>query len=330
MASRDMGRATGATGTAGAAAAGASGVASAASRPASAIGKMEGAFFVSRNDLLQWANALLQVSLTKVEQCASGAVYCQIIDACHPGTVAMRKVNWMSRSDHEFIPNYKVLQVAFDKNRIQKHINVELLIRGRFQDNLEFMQWLKCYWERSNCPNYDPLPAREGRPLPAWAKPVGRVRTSYNEEIETAVRTKRVIARSPSDSLVGQQCPTSPSSSPVSTTNNSESDCATKGGPNHALTKSASSLRQSMASSHTTMELKNRLLSQQEELDDLRDTVDGLESERDYYFGKLREVEILCATQEAQMDPSLTVRGLLEDIQGILYAGSCNSESDHD
>lgn len=305
---------------------------SSASRHASAVGKMEGAFFVSRNDLLQWANSLLQVGLTKVEQCASGAVYCQIIDACHPGTVAMRKVNWMSRSDHEFIPNYKVLQLAFDKNHIQKHINVELLIRGRFQDNLEFMQWLKCYWDRSNCPDYDPRPAREGRPLPAWAKPSGRVlrdRNSCSEEMETIVKTKRVIARSPSDSLVGQQCQTSPSSSPVSTTNNSESDNVTKGDPNHALTKSApSSLRQSTVNSQTIMELKNRLHSQQDELDGLRSTVDGLEAERDYYFGKLREVEILCATQEAQMDPGLTVRRLLEDIQGILYAGGSNSESD--
>eukprot|EP00439_Symbiodinium_sp_Y106_P019156 s3996_g2.t1 len=36
-------------------------------------------------------NGLLQVNLTKVEQCASGAIYCQIIDSCQPGSVAMRK-----------------------------------------------------------------------------------------------------------------------------------------------------------------------------------------------------------------------------------------------
>eukprot|EP00435_Cladocopium_sp_Y103_P026470 s2850_g6.t1 len=36
-------------------------------------------------------NRLLQVNLAKVEQCASGAIYCQIIDACHPASVAMRK-----------------------------------------------------------------------------------------------------------------------------------------------------------------------------------------------------------------------------------------------
>ncbi|OLQ02806.1 Microtubule-associated protein RP/EB family member 1C [Symbiodinium microadriaticum] len=40
---------------------------------------------------LNLVNGLLQVNLTKVEQCASGAIYCQIIDSCQPGSVAMRK-----------------------------------------------------------------------------------------------------------------------------------------------------------------------------------------------------------------------------------------------
>eukprot|EP00913_Durusdinium_trenchii_P019215 g18057.t1 len=72
-----------------------------------------------------------------VEQCANGAVYCQIIDACHPGAVNMRKVNWSARDEHQCIPNYKVLQQAFSKVGIDRHIEVDKLVRGKYQDNLD-------------------------------------------------------------------------------------------------------------------------------------------------------------------------------------------------
>ncbi|CAJ1458980.1 unnamed protein product [Effrenium voratum] len=123
----------------------------------------------------QRVNNLLQVTLTKVEQCASGAIYCQIIDACQPGSVAMRKVNWMAKAEHEYIPNFKVLQVAFDRLEIERNIAVDQLIRAKYQDNLEFLQWMKCYWEREGGAgrrDYDAVAVREGKPLPTWAKPL--------------------------------------------------------------------------------------------------------------------------------------------------------------
>ncbi|CAE8688454.1 unnamed protein product, partial [Polarella glacialis] len=86
------------------------------------IGRMDGAFFVSRTELLQWLNSTLQLNISKVEQCSNGAIYCQIIDACHPGAVAIRKVNWAARDEHQCVPNYKVLQQAFDQVGIQRHI----------------------------------------------------------------------------------------------------------------------------------------------------------------------------------------------------------------
>lgn len=38
----------------------------------------------------------------------------------------------------------KVLQSAFDRLHIDKHIDVQRLIRGKYMDNLEFMQVLPC------------------------------------------------------------------------------------------------------------------------------------------------------------------------------------------
>jgi RP/EB family microtubule-associated protein len=74
------------------------------------IGMMEGAFFVSRSELLSWINDLLSINMTKVEQMASGAAYCQMMDAIFPGTINLGKVNFMAKLPHEFVNNYKVLQ----------------------------------------------------------------------------------------------------------------------------------------------------------------------------------------------------------------------------
>ncbi len=48
------------------------------------IGMMDPAFFVGKNELLTWLNDLLEMNYSKVEQCANGAAYCQIMDAIYP------------------------------------------------------------------------------------------------------------------------------------------------------------------------------------------------------------------------------------------------------
>ena len=37
----------------------------------------------SRSDLLLWLNELLQINYTKIEQCGTGAAYCQILDSIY-------------------------------------------------------------------------------------------------------------------------------------------------------------------------------------------------------------------------------------------------------
>jgi hypothetical protein len=88
------------------------------------IGMMEGAFFVPKTDLINWVNATLNLQIVKIEQLGTGAVYCNIIDAMYPGKVALQRVNWRAKNEWEFINNYKILQQAFAKCKIQKYIDI--------------------------------------------------------------------------------------------------------------------------------------------------------------------------------------------------------------
>lgn len=111
------------------------------------IGMMEGAFFVGRKVILDWINEFLALNLGRIEETCSGAVACQLCDSLYPGKVNMSKVRWDAKADFEYVQNYKVLQDCFNKVGISKRIPVQLLIRGKYQDNLEFMQWMKRFFE---------------------------------------------------------------------------------------------------------------------------------------------------------------------------------------
>jgi len=308
-------------------------------KTASTIGMMDGAFFVSRTELLEWVNGLLQLNLHKVEQCASGAVYCQIIDSCRPGTVSMRKVNWMARSDHEFIPNYKVLQAAFEKNGIQRYIDVDKLIRAKYQDNLEFMQWIKCYWEREGggCEDYDPSRARQASALPAWAKVPGRPGSGEppsrqcpsggNGKENTADNTARHLSNAgaikKAQPLGRRRQPPTNDSSGIGARPSSAS--STRVAPS---TKVLGAIAPGQADPRTfdfsgdqreKEALREENAAQKEELETMRSDLQGLEAERDYYFAKLRDIELLSTTLKASPDSSLTVAKVLEDVSSILY-----------
>ncbi|KAF4319123.1 hypothetical protein JM18_006177 [Phytophthora kernoviae] len=120
------------------------------------------AYFVGRKELLEWLNTVCGTELTSVEQTCSGAVACQVLDALYPGKVPMNKVGWTVVHDYEFVQNYKLLQKCFFVLKIDKQIPVDRLVRGKYQDNLEFMQWLKAFYDRHEQHGpYDPIARRE-------------------------------------------------------------------------------------------------------------------------------------------------------------------------
>lgn len=60
--------------------------------------------------------------------------------------------------------------------------------------------------------------------------------------------------------------------------------------------------------------------------DELRETVAGLERERDFYFSKLRDIELLIQ-QQIEAEPELEKdEGILKQIQTILYSTEVGSQ----
>eukprot|EP01071_Lankesteria_metandrocarpae_P008463 Lankesteria_metandrocarpae@DN4969_c0_g1_i2.p1 len=141
---------------------------------ASAVGMMEGCFFVPRTHLIEWLRDVFEVTITKVEQCASGSMYLQVLDKLFPGKVPMSKVNWGFKFEYEYIKNYKLMQEVFIRCNVKKNVEIEKLTKGKYQDNLEFLQWLKCLYDR-NGGGTEPYNAVQRRHLGLgveWTKPL--------------------------------------------------------------------------------------------------------------------------------------------------------------
>ncbi|KAG6479366.1 microtubule-associated protein RP/EB family member 1C-like [Zingiber officinale] len=243
---------------------------------ATTIGMMDSAYFVGRNEILSWINSTLHLNLSKVEEAASGAVQCQLMDAVHSGMVPMHKVNFDAKSEYEMIQNYKVLQDVFNKLKITKHIEVNKLIKGRPLDNLEFMQWMKRYCDSVN----------------------GGIMGKYNavERRDACKGGKEANKKTaPSQSSVR-----SSSSAPKT-----QASHGTKKGDSHAMNSSHKATKPAANSATQAYD---------EQITELKLFVDSLEKERDFYFGKLRDIEILCQNPEIEHLPIVTA------IQKILYA----------
>ena len=116
----------------------------------------------SRNDLLHWVNILLQIGYTKIEQMGSGAAYCQIMDVIYHD-VPLTKVNCDAIHEYEYVNNFKILQGVFSQHNVTKTIPIERLVKSKFQDNLEFMQWMKKFFDTHFSGNeYDAVARRNG------------------------------------------------------------------------------------------------------------------------------------------------------------------------
>ncbi|KAM4692561.1 microtubule-associated protein RP/EB family member 1 [Rhinophrynus dorsalis] len=234
---------------------------------------------LSRHDMLAWINESLQLNLTKIEHLCSGSVYCQFMDMLFPGSVTLKKVKFQAKLEHEYIQNFKVLQAGFKKMGVDKIIPVDKLVKGKFQDNFEFVQWFKKFFDANyDGKDYDPVAARQGQetaPAPVLTTSVlnkpRKPLSSTNAAPQRTVPTQRTTVANKAAPGIGKK--------PVAVGNGED--------------ESAELIQQ---------------------INVLKITVEDLEKERDFYFGKLRNIELICQENEGESDP------VLQKIIEILYA----------
>ncbi|KAJ6556795.1 calponin homology domain-containing protein [Mycena vulgaris] len=220
----------------------------------------------SRTELLQWLNELLQLNYTKVEQCGAGGAYLQVLDSIYLD-VPMARVKMAAKQEYEYVANYKIMQNIFKAKKIDKPIPVERLIKCKMQDNLEFLQWLKKFWDANyGGGEYDAVGRRKGVPgdPPATLAPARAAVSS------------------------GAGAPRAGGRTPV-------------GGPRHGATDAA-------------------VQALHGQVRELSAHVEGLEKERDFYFEKLRDIEILVQQKMETLEASGQDDVTLRDIQKILYS----------
>jgi RP/EB family microtubule-associated protein len=218
----------------------------------------------SRQELVAWLNNLLQLNITKVEQCGTGAALCQVFDSIYLD-VPMARVKFNVNTEYAYLQNFKILQNCFTRHGIDRPVNVEQLVKCKMQDNLEFLQWTKRYWDQYfPGGDYDAVARRRGSGAPPPSAP--------------ASRTSAGAARRGTTPTTG------------------------RGGAKIGGGGAASAALQAENAT-------------------LKETVQGLERERDFYFSKLRDIELL-VQQACEEDPEIEKQedGLIKHIQTILYS----------
>lgn len=231
---------------------------------------------LSRHEMLAWVNGCLATKYVKIEELCTGAAYCQFMDMMFPGSVILKKVKFKTNLEHEFIQNFKSLQSSFKKMSVDKIIPVERLVKGRFQDNFEFLQWFKKFFDANyNGRSYNAVEARGGEDVGLSSHtPPGGSMASVNKP--AAIPTIRAPVANSNNKNTAIIKPATRQPLPRQNVN-------TRAAPPSRVIGSGDSQK--------VEELNSQIV-------ELRMTVDGLEKERDFYFGKLRDIEVLCQENE--------------------------------
>ncbi|XP_068146115.1 microtubule-associated protein RP/EB family member 3 [Drosophila tropicalis] len=112
---------------------------------------------MSRHDMLQWVNNTVDGQFKKIEELCSGVAYCQMMELIFPNCINLKRVKMAAKLEHECLHNLKLFQAAFIRLKLDKTVPIDRLMKGRFQDNFEFLQWFKKFFDSQGLGNLENL-----------------------------------------------------------------------------------------------------------------------------------------------------------------------------
>lgn len=307
---------------------------------------------LSRQELVNWVNITLQLNISKVDECGKGFVFCQLLDSIFRD-IPMGRVKFKPANEYEYLNNFKILQAGFISHNIDRPIPIERLVKCRLQDNLEFLQWFKHYWD-CNYPghSYDPVARRGSNTAKAQiagvlrqnsnavtsipnvqSKPLSTAKTGPNTKKPFAVNGdnlsctkksskslhtstplsvtslggRKPITNSkplstkvtkPSDNdLHGQRKPGNMYRNPKSVVVTAVSNTARNGTNQQSQsTPSPNFLAEQEQLRHELEEVKTHCMALEHDCVLFNEQLDLVTTEREFYFKKLRSIEIMVQT----------------------------------
>ena len=109
------------------------------------------------------------------------------------GTIPLKRVKYSSKQETDAINNFKILQSSFKKlnvdqvttthalmatlnSKLFQSVEIDKLVKAKFQDNFEFLQWFKKFFDANyGGQDYDALAMRGGEEVGSGGK-ASRVR----------------------------------------------------------------------------------------------------------------------------------------------------------
>ncbi|KAG4073674.1 hypothetical protein HA402_000898 [Bradysia odoriphaga] len=177
-------------------------------------------------------------------------------------------------------------------------IPIDKLIKGRFQDNFEFLQWFKKFFDANyDGKEYDASVARENLPMGLGVGSTSKLKLIRDHQNEPPLPLRPAPKAKPISKVVPTRTVAPVTRAPVGIGSKPKVAAhESNGGAHNAV------------NNHQIDELSNQIM-------DMKLNLEGLEKERDFYFSKLRDIEILCQEAE-ETGPHPLVQKIVE----ILYA----------